>query len=94
MPTPTIETQGRFEDLLMHGNLDHHEDWSNFSVSHLSPEPYEAFQVLAEKYFAAGYGDPGLMVVPHQERIRLAKKYPKQFHLFLLDFTDDVNDNL
>ena len=79
LPTTTIDTEERFADLLMHGHIDHHEDWSGFSVRQLSPERYTRFKVLVDRYFAAGYDDPGLMAVEHEERVRLAKKYPEQF---------------
>jgi hypothetical protein len=33
---PTCETKDRFQDLLMHGNIDHHDDWSDFGLNELS----------------------------------------------------------
>ena len=79
LPSPVVETQERFEDLLMHGYLDHHEDNTNFSVDKLDSAKLEKFQALVDRYFDAGYCDPGLMAVSHEERVRLAKKYPDQF---------------
>jgi hypothetical protein len=79
LPTPTIETQERFEDLLMHGYIDHHSDWSRFRVDQLDEGKYELFKRLVEQYFAAGYDDPGVMAVEPKERERLAIKYPKRF---------------
>lgn len=79
LSTPTIETWERFEDLLMHGHIDHHDDWSQFNVSSLDKEQYELFKILVGKYFEAGYFDPGLMAVNHEERIEFARKYPAQF---------------
>ena len=79
LPLSVIETHKRFEDLLMHGYLDHHADSTNFSISELNAVQVEKFKVLIDRYFAAGYFDPGLMAVGHEEREALAKKYPKQF---------------
>lgn len=80
LSTPTIETQERFEDFLMHGYIDHHDDWSKSTVGKLDEEKYKLLKRLVEDYFEAGYFDPGLMAVSHEERIELARKYPKQFH--------------
>jgi hypothetical protein len=79
LPTPTIETEERFEDLLMHGYIDHHGDWSGFRVDQLDEGKYKLFKRLVEQYFAAGYDDPGLMAVEPTERERLAVKYPQRF---------------
>jgi len=79
LPSPVVETQERFEDALMHGYLDHHEDNTNFSVDKLDSAKLEKLRELVDRYFEAGYLDPGLMVLGHEERLRLAKKYPDQF---------------
>jgi hypothetical protein len=80
LPSPVFESQERFDDLLMHGYLDHHYDPTRFIVSELDARRFEKFKMLVDRYFGAGYSDPGLMVVGHEERLRLAKKYPAQFH--------------
>jgi hypothetical protein len=85
LTTPTMETQERFEDFLMHGYIDHHDDWSKFSVDKLDPARYELFKLLVDKYCEAGYADPGLMAVSHEERARLARKYPRQFHPSIIE---------
>jgi hypothetical protein len=74
-----IETQKRFEDLLMHGYLDHHDDPTRFTIDELDAKKMEEFKQLVDRYFAAGYFDPGLMAIDLEDRIRLAKKYPNQF---------------
>jgi hypothetical protein len=79
LPTPVIETEERFAGFLMHGYIDHHDDWSDFSISKMDAGQYKVFLVLVDKYFEAGYFDPGLLAVSHEERIRLARKYPQQF---------------
>lgn len=79
LPSPVFESQERFEDLLMHGYLDHRHDPTRFSVSELDARRLEKFKMLVDRYFGAGYSDPGLMALGHEERLRLAKKYPAQF---------------
>ena|SRR5687768_10191314 len=79
LPSTVIENQERFEDLLMHGYLDHHDDPTKFTVDKLDSAKLEKFSALVDRYFEAGYFDPGLMAVSHEERLRLAKKFPDQF---------------
>lgn len=93
LPTPTIDTEERFTDLLMHGHIDHHDDWSRFVVDKLSLEKYTTFKVLVDRYFAAGYEDPGLMAVGHGERVRLAGKYPSQFANELVELANRPKDD-
>jgi hypothetical protein len=80
LPLSVVETHERFEDLLMHGYLDHHADPTKFSISELNAVQVEKFKAFIDRYFAAGYFDPGLMAVSNEERKALAKKYPKQFN--------------
>ena len=63
----------------MHGYLDHHDDPAKFTVDNLDLAKREKFIALVDRYFEAGYFDPGLMAVNHEERLRLAKKFPDQF---------------
>ena len=79
VPLTVLASQGHFEDLLMHGYLDHYEDPARFVVDELDAERYGRFEELVDRYFAAGYHDPGLMVLSHEERAALARKYPAQF---------------
>lgn len=79
LPSPVIETQAGFEDFLMHGYLDHHDDPTKFTIDGFDPVKMEKFKKLVDRYFAGGYFDPGLMAVGFEERLRLAKKYPNQF---------------
>lgn len=92
LTTPTIETQERFEDFLMHGYIDHHDDWSEFTFGHMDTQQFKWFKVLVGKYFEAGYYDPGLLAVGHYERIRLAHKYPQQFNPDFADMMDTQDE--
>lgn len=88
LTTPTIETEERFTDFLMHGYIDHHDDWSEYTVSKMNEEQYKFFKALIDKYFEAGYYDPSLIAVSHEERIEFARKYPKQFHPSFADIVE------
>ena len=85
LPSQVVETQERFEDFLIHGYLDHHNDPTKFSVDKLNSAKLEKLRELVDRYFEAGYLDPGLMALGHEERLRLAKKYPDQFDKSLGD---------
>jgi hypothetical protein len=80
LPSPTIETQDRFEDLLMHGYIDHHDDWSSFGLDQLSEEQFQLLKQLVANYFEAGYLDPGVIWLGLADKKKLVLKYPKQFH--------------
>lgn len=80
LPSSVISTREIFEDLLMHGYLDHHEDPSSFAVSKLEADQFHSFRELVFLYFAEGYLNPGLMALPHKDRMALARMYPDQFN--------------
>lgn len=73
LPSPVVETQDRFEDLLMHGYLDHHHNPTKFSLDSLDSAKMEDFRALVDRYFETGYFDPGLMALGEEKRQRLAK---------------------
>ncbi|HEV8357376.1 MAG TPA: hypothetical protein VGQ17_11485 [Gemmatimonadales bacterium] len=52
LATKSIE---HWDDLLMHGTFDHHEDPSHFAIKKLTEAQYGAFVTLVDSYFAAGY---------------------------------------
>jgi len=54
LPSPIVSSQSRWDDFLMHGHLDHHDDPTAFSVEELDAPAYAALRELAESYFAAG----------------------------------------
>ncbi|HEX9989540.1 MAG TPA: hypothetical protein VGE45_13815 [Chloroflexia bacterium] len=93
LPITTIETLDRFYDLLMHGCIDHHDDPLGFTVDRLEPERHQLLKELVERYFEAGFHDPGLGVFDSDEHLRLAKKYPKQFSPRYIDFINEHEKN-
>ena len=80
LPESVIETHEQFEDLLIHGYLDHHDDETGFHIKQLSATQRKQFIELLNDFFADGYYNPGLMVQSDEEREGLAKRYPTQFH--------------
>jgi len=54
---PELLTQSirHWDDFLLHGYLDHHDDPSGFTVREVSEEQYRALLQVVESYFAMGY---------------------------------------
>ena len=95
LPLSAIEIHTRFQYFLMHGSMYPYEDWSGFSVTQLrrdEPERYELLMLLLDRYFEAGFEDPGLGPFSNAEKLRLAKKYPKQFPLWQIEASDENLD--
>lgn len=80
LPGSVMATREIFEDLLMHGYLDHHEDPTSFAISKLDDEQFHSFRDMVFLYFAEGYPDPGLMALPQKDREELARKHPELFN--------------
>ncbi len=55
LPEPVTRSIDHWDDFLMHGYLDHHEDPHGFSVDQLSEQQYGAVLQLVESYFVSGY---------------------------------------
>ncbi len=55
LPEPVTKSIDHWDDFLMHGYLDHHEDPHGFSVDQLSEQQYGAVLQLVESYFVSGY---------------------------------------
>ena len=74
---PELATQSisHWDDLLMHGHLDHHSDPAGFSVEQLSEEQYAALLQLAESYFASGYEYFTPVALRDEDRERLEMRY-------------------
>lgn len=83
LTTPTFETEDRFRDFLLHGYIDHHDDWSEYSVRKMNEEQYELFKVLIGRYLDAGYDALSMMAISRKELIEFAKKYPQKFQPYV-----------
>lgn len=57
LPSAVTESRERWDDFLMHGYLDHHEDPTNFTVKELNERQYDALVRLVAVYLAAFYAE-------------------------------------
>jgi hypothetical protein len=89
VPESLMASEEMFDDLLMHGVIDHHPDPTRFNVDRLTAAQRAKFRDLVFAYFVAGYGDPGLMVLSVDDREKLRKKYPEQFGSHRRDYADE-----
>jgi hypothetical protein len=55
LPQMVTESIDHFDDFLMHGYFDHHDDPTACTVDQLSDEQYSALLQLVESYFVTGY---------------------------------------
>ena len=55
LPPLAAQSVEHWDDLLLHGRFDHHEDPSAFEVGILTVDQYTVFVDLVESYFLAGY---------------------------------------
>jgi len=68
LPRHVYETSAVFDDFLMHGHLDHHSAPFEFSFAELTQDQVTVVRELVVRYFAAGHGDPGLVLFGSKER--------------------------
>jgi hypothetical protein len=96
LPGPTIDTWDRFADLLMHGIIDHHDDWSGFNTDKLSPEKRELFKELVDRYLEAGFRDVGMhysLIGGIEDWVKLVKKYPSSFSAYDIQKANEWEEN-
>lgn len=55
LPEAVTESINQWDDFLMHGLLDHHDNPTAFNVDQLSDEQYAALLQFVYSYFARGY---------------------------------------
>jgi len=79
LPRSYVEQQEMFDDFLMHGGIDHHEDPIGFTVDKMTDAQRRSLRDLIHRYFEAGYSDPGIMVLGCEEKQELERMYPDQF---------------
>ncbi len=69
VPCSIYESRELFDDLLMHGFLDHHPDPTRFAVVDLNSEQKSALAELIARFLRSGFDDPGLALFsPEIER--------------------------
>ncbi len=74
---PEVVTQSvyHWDDLLMHGHLDHHPNPAGFTVEQLSEQQYTALLQLVETYFVIGYEYFTPLALRVEDRERLETRY-------------------
>ena len=75
LPQAVTESINHWDDFLMHGYLDHHDDPAGFTVDQLSDEQYAALLQFVESYFAGGYEYFTPVVLRDEDRHRLEMRY-------------------
>ena len=75
LPQVVTESINHWDDFLMHGYLDHHDDPTGFTVDELSEEQYTALLQFVDSYFASGYEYFTLAVLRDEDRRRLEMRY-------------------
>jgi len=64
VPISLYESRDLFDDLLMHGYIDHHPDPTHFFVGELSDAQREALVEVVVGYLRTGFPDPGIVGFP------------------------------
>lgn len=60
VPISIYQSRELFDDLLMHGYLNHHDDPTHFFVGRLSSPQRDALIEVSARYLRAGFPDPGI----------------------------------
>ena len=75
LPQVVTESINHWDDFLMHGYLDHHDDPTGFTVDQLSEEQYTALLQFVDSYFASGYEYFTPVALRDEDRRRLEMRY-------------------
>jgi hypothetical protein len=60
VPCSLYASREMFDDLLLRGYIDHHDDPTHFFVGGLPPDQREALVKVIVNYLQAGFADPGI----------------------------------
>lgn len=75
LPPHATQSVDHWDDLLMHGRFDHHEDPSHFEIGRLTEDQYATLVDVVESYFLAGYEYFTPMALKIEDRNRLASRF-------------------
>ena len=75
LPLLAAQTVAHWDDLLMHGYFDHHDDPAGFRIETLTQEQYAGFVGLVESYFLAGYEYFTPIALKVEDQGRLASRF-------------------
>ena len=78
LPSIYLDNRNLFDDFLMHGYIDHHDDPIRFTDEQMTDEQISNLRLLIRKYFEAGFCDPGIILFTPEEKKQLAKEFPNQ----------------
>ena len=90
-----VETLDRFNYLLMHGSMYPYNHSSGFDILELreaAPEKFELFKAFVDKYFEAGFHNPGIhpaYIGGDAQYLRLVRNYPGQFSVLARKLLSD-----
>jgi hypothetical protein len=78
LPLIVTESVDHWDDFLIHGYLDHHDDPTGFVVNQLNERQYRALVRLIESYFVAGYGYFTTCVLRDEDKRLMSAKFDKE----------------
>ena len=79
LPMSYLQNQNLFEDFLMHGCIDHHDDSIGVTLREMTEGEKGYLFKLVRAYFKAGFKNPGLVVFSSKEERRLRAECPEAF---------------
>lgn len=80
LPEPYYLSQDYFEDFLMHGYIDHHEDPNAFTIEAMSEAQRGSLIKLVREFFRAGFRNPGgITVISADVEAKLEMEFPEAF---------------
>jgi hypothetical protein len=77
LPLLATQSVAHWDDLLMHGHFDHHEDPSHFLIGSLTDDQYNVLVGLVESYFLAGYEYFRPIALKIEDQSRLSSRFAR-----------------
>lgn len=75
LPLLATQSVAHWDDLLLHGYFDYHEDPSHFRVDQLTTDQYDALVGLVESYFVVGYEYFTPLALKIEDQARLSSRF-------------------
>lgn len=75
LPLLATQSVAHWDDLLLHGHFDYHEDPSHFRVDQLTTDQYDALVGLVESYFVVGYEYFTPLALKIEDQARLSSRF-------------------
>lgn len=77
LPLSYYEKHEIFDDFLMHGCIDHHEDPIGFTTDRMTTQQLNKLKLLVREYFKAGFTDPGIIVFSQEVKDQLKRDFSR-----------------